>query len=173
MHYDRDNGQQANQGRNSPFHSGFDCRKAREIAQEKSERRPVQHPTSKFQAPEKLQSPNSIYETRGWKFRFGVSLDLNVGIWWFRTRPAAKITALHQSATPIDYDYEQEHDYERRDCHAQYRYGFDNWNASWTSCRRGFAFASTRTSTTSKRKGISGLSSMRSQASAPREMRRC
>ena len=53
----------------------------------------------------------------------------------------------------------------------QYRYGFDSGNAFLINSTRGFALSATITSTTSKRKRMSGLSSIRSHASAPREIR--
>ena len=53
----------------------------------------------------------------------------------------------------------------------QYRYGFDSGNAFLINSTRGFASSATITSTTSKRKRMSGLSSIRSHASAPREIR--
>ena len=55
----------------------------------------------------------------------------------------------------------------------QYRYGFESGNAFLINSTRGFASSATITSTTSKRKRISGLSSIRSHASAPREIRFC
>jgi hypothetical protein len=55
----------------------------------------------------------------------------------------------------------------------QYRYGFDSGNAFLINSTRGFASSTMITSTTSKRKSMSGFSSIRSQASAPREIRFC
>lgn len=56
---------------------------------------------------------------------------------------------------------------------AQYRYGLESGNAFLINSTRGFAPSAMTTSTTSNRKRISGLSSIRNQASAPREMRFC
>ena len=53
----------------------------------------------------------------------------------------------------------------------QYRYGFESGKAFLISSTRGFASSATITSTTSNRKRMSGLSSIRSHASAPREIR--
>jgi len=53
----------------------------------------------------------------------------------------------------------------------QYRYGFESGNAFLIRSTRGFASSVTITSATSKRKRISGLSSIRSHARAPREIR--
>jgi hypothetical protein len=55
----------------------------------------------------------------------------------------------------------------------QYRYGFESGNAFLINSTRGSAPSPTITSTTSKRKSISGFSSIRSHASAPREIRFC
>ena len=55
----------------------------------------------------------------------------------------------------------------------QYRYGFESGNAFLINSTRGSASSATITSTTSKRKSMSGFSSIRSQASAPREIRFC
>ena len=53
----------------------------------------------------------------------------------------------------------------------QYKYGFESGNAFLINSTRGSASSATITSTTSKRKSMSGFSSIRSQASAPREIR--
>jgi hypothetical protein len=53
----------------------------------------------------------------------------------------------------------------------QYRYGLESGNAFLINSRRGLASSAMMTSTTSNRKRMSGLSSIRSQASAPREIR--
>ena len=55
----------------------------------------------------------------------------------------------------------------------RYRYGFESGNAFLINSTRGSASSATITSTTSKRKSISGFSSIRSHASAPREIRFC
>src|SRR5262249_38959932 len=55
----------------------------------------------------------------------------------------------------------------------QYKYGFESGKAFLINSTRGSAPSPTITSTTSKRKSISGFSSIRSHASAPREIRFC
>src|SRR4029077_12043966 len=62
---------------------------------------------------------------------------------------------------------------DRMSAPSQYRYGFESGKAFLINSTRGSASSASITSTTSKRKSMSGFSSIRSQASAPREIRFC